>query len=230
MADQSFLHRLPIGAFAARPRLAGAILIGTAIAVLLSLVPNDLRLSTRTVLSWDVGCLWFVTGMLATMLSSTGQDIRSRAAEQDEGKYFILALVLVAAAISLGVIAVELSLAKSAQGVEKTLRVVTACGTSAISWFVVHLVFATHYAHEYYSARDDAPDQNAGGLEFPNDDSPDYWDFLYFALVIGVAAQTADVSFTEKMMRRIGSLHSVVAFIFNTVVLALTVNLLASLF
>ncbi|MFV4649264.1 DUF1345 domain-containing protein, partial [Mycobacterium tuberculosis] len=65
---------------------------------------------------------------------------------------------------------------------------------------------------------------------FPDDDTPDYWDFLYFAVVLGVASQTADVSFKTKMLRRVGAVHGVVAFTFNTVVLALTINLLAGLF
>lgn len=230
MANQGFIRSLPIGPLAARPRLVGAIVFGAVIALALTLTPNSLRPSTRTVLSWDGGCLWFVIGMVTMMLGATGQDIRSRAADQDEGQHFILALVLVAAAVALGVVGIELSLAKSAHGLEKTVRVAAAFGTVALSWFVVQLVFALHYAHEYYSPDDDAPDRNAGGLCFPNEDSPDYWDFLHFALVIGVAAQTADVTFTSKTTRRIGTVHSVIAFTFNTVVLALTINLLAGLF
>ena len=225
-----FIGRLSIGPLATRQRLVGGILFGLAIALALVLTPNGLSASTRTVLSWDGGCLWFIVGSVVMMRGATGKAIREHAASQDEGQHLILGLVLIAAAVSLGVIASELSLAKGAHGLEKTARVAAAFGTVALSWFVVQLVFALHYAHEYYSPDENAADGIAGGLAFPNDDCPDYWDFVYFALIIGVAAQTADVSFTEKTTRRVGSVHGVVAFTFNTVVLALTINLLAGLF
>ena len=230
MSDQGFIRRLPIGPFASRPRLVGAIAFGALIAVALALVPNALRPSTRTVLSWDGGCLWFIVATVVMMAGATGRDIKSRAADQDEGQHFILGLVLAAVVVSLGVIASELSLAKNAHGLEKTVRVAAAFGTVAVSWFVVQLAFALHYAHEYYSPDEESENCVAGGLAFPNDDEPDYWDFLYFSLVIGVASQTADVSFTSKPLRRTGSVHGVIAFTFNTVVLALTINLLAGLF
>lgn len=229
MADQSFIRRLPIGPFATRPRLVGAIAFGALVAAVLGLAPDGLRPSTVTVISWDAGCLWFVAATITMMMGGTGKQIQARAAEQDEGQHFILGLVLVAATVSLGVIAVELSLAKDAHGLEKTLRVAAAFGTVAISWFIVQLIFALHYAHEYYSPDEGDAGKVARGLSFPNDECPDYWDFLYFSLIIGVASQTADVSFTEKPMRRTGAVHGIIAFVFNTVVLALTINLLAGL-
>ena len=90
------------------------------------------------------------------------------------------------------------------------------------------MIFALHYAHEYYGEGDRG--RRRGGLNFPDDDQPDYWDFIHFASIIGVAAQTADVAFTSKALRRTGTIHGMVAFVFNTVVLALTINLLAILF
>ena len=95
---------------------------------------------------------------------------------------------------------------------------------------MVQLIFALHYAHDYYSADDKAPGGMRGGLTFPGRGEPDYWDFLHFSLVIGVACQTADIAFTSKHLRRLGGLHGVLAFTFNTVILALTINLVAGLF
>jgi uncharacterized membrane protein len=68
------------------------------------------------------------------------------------------------------------------------------------------------------------------GLDFPGEQLPDYWDFVHFAVVIGVACATADIDFTSKALRRIGTVHSLVAFAFNTMIVALTINLLAGLF
>ena len=113
---------------------------------------------------------------------------------------------------------------------EKPLRIAAAFATVAISWFVVQLAFALHYAHEYYMPVAGGSGEIAEGMDFKKDDVPDYWDFLHFSTVIGVASQTADVAFTAKKTRRVGTVHGVIAFTFNTVVVALTINLLAGLF
>ena len=140
-------------------------------------------------------------------------------------------MIILAAAFSVAAVGVELSTAKGAHGLEKAWRVALAFGTVAASWFMVHLIFALHYAHEYYAPEEPpVAGKVAGGLSFPGGEAPDYWDFLHFSTVIGVAAQTADIAFTSKPLRRIGTIHGIVAFTFNTVVLALTINLLAGLF
>ena len=225
------LRRL-LGPLANRPRLASGLGAGLLLMLALSVTPNDLRWSTRAVLSWDLTCLWF---MALTMVMMTGADpptIRAHAATQDEGQGFILGLAIIAAAASIGAIAAELSLAKNDHGAVKGLRVALAFATVAASWIFVQTVFALHYAHEYYLIVHSAEGEEdiRGGLAFPGDELPDYWDFLHFAVIIGVASQTADVAFTSKTLRRLGTVHGVVAFTFNTVVLALTINLLAGLF
>jgi uncharacterized membrane protein len=224
------LRRL-LGPLASRPRLASGIGLGLLLMLALSITPNDLRWSTRAVISWDLTCLWFMALTMVMMAGADPPTIRAHAASQDEGQGFILALAIIAAAASIGAIAAELSLAKSDHGAVKGLRVALAFATVAASWIFVQTVFALHYAHEYYTVvqRSDGEDVR-GGLAFPGDELPDYWDFLHFAVIIGVASQTADIAFTSKTLRRLGTLHGVVAFTFNTVVLALTINLLAGLF
>jgi uncharacterized membrane protein len=165
------------------------------------------------------------------MVGADPVTIRAHAAGQDEGQGVILALAILAAAASIVAIAAELSLAKGDHGLVKGLRIALAFATVAASWIFVQTVFALHYAHEYYLADPDAEgDDIRGGLAFPGDELPDYWDFLHFAVIIGVACQTADISFTSKPLRRLGTLHGLICFTFNTVVLALTINLLAGLF
>jgi uncharacterized membrane protein len=87
-------------------------------------------------------------------------------------------------------------------------------------------MFALHYAHDYYATQVRG---GHGGLEFPGGQAPDYGDFLYFACVIGTSAQTADVSFSSRTMRRTGLVHCVLAFFFNTTLLALTINIASGL-
>jgi uncharacterized membrane protein len=221
----------PIRVLAVRPRLTSAIVVGAVTGLALGLLPHPWTAYSRGLIGWDIGCIWLAVSNLIGMAGRSPEEIRCRAAVQDEGKGLILALVLAAAAFSIGAIGIELSLAKSAHGLEKSIRIGLAFVTVALSWFVVQLIFALHYAHEYYlPAPDCEPDSITGGLAFPPGELPDYWDFLHFAIVIGVASQTADIGFLSKTLRRIGTVHGVIAFVFNTVVLALTINLLAGLF
>lgn len=205
-----------------RPHLAAGAVVGLLTWLALALVP-EFRWSTRSILAWDAGVFTFVIGMMIHMANKDPDAIRATSARQDEGQGLILGLVLVASIASLASVAAELGLAKDVQGLEKLVRVALAAITVAASWFMVQMVFALHYAHEYYSIG------RPGGLAFPGEQDPDYWDFIHFAVVIGAAAQTADIAFTSKPLRRIGTLHSLIAFVFNTVVLALSINLLASL-
>lgn len=214
---------------AVRPRLVSAILVGLVVAAGFWLVPNGLRWSTRAIVSWDLASGLFLVTTLAGMYGRDPDAIRKRAALEDSGALAILVLSMAATIASLAAVAAELSLAKGGMGGEKMVRVTLAFGTVGLSWLLVQMIFALHYAHDYYGSSGPRG-QVRGGLNFPGDEKPDYWDFLHFSLVIGVAFQTADIAFTAKRMRRIGTVHSLTAFVFNTIVLALTINLLASLF
>ena len=105
-------------------------------------------------------------------------------------------------------------------------QVLLAGATILLSWAFVHTIFAIHYAHEYYGERRDG---KIGGLTFPEDAKPNYWDFLYFSLVIGMTSQVSDVQVTSKVIRRVVNLHGVLSFFFNVSVLALTVNMVSNL-
>jgi uncharacterized membrane protein len=112
-------------------------------------------------------------------------------------------------------------------GFIKAAHIALAGGTVLSSWAFIQVMFALHYAHDYYAA---AWHGRSVGLQFPDSELPDYGDFFYFAAVIGTSGQTADVSFVTKPMRRIGSLHCILAYLFNTTVLALLINIGASMF
>ena len=205
-----------------RPHLLSAIAVGLLTWMGLILI-DELRWSTRAILAWDAGCLTFIASMMVHMIDKSTDHIRQAAARQDEGQGLIMTLVLTACVASLASVAAELGIAKGQDGTEQWMRVGLVTLTVAASWFMVQLIFALHYAHIFYGAG------KAGGLKFPGEGDPDYWDFIHFAVVIGAAAQTADIAFTSKVTRRVGTLHSVIAFTFNTVVLAVSINLLASL-
>jgi uncharacterized membrane protein len=114
----------------------------------------------------------------------------------------------------------------------KGLHMGLAAATIVSAWFFIHLTYAFHYAHEYfdeYLTEPDRPAAERGGLAFPGTEDPDYYDFFYFSYVIGVACQTADVNISSQAMRRVALVHCVLAFFFNSAVLALTINIAAGL-
>jgi len=182
---------------------------------------------TRWLIAWNVGaCLYIVLAAVMMLRSSRGH-MRHRAQLQDDGKYVILGLVVFAAIASLVAIGAELAVVKDMHGWRKDAHVALAGLTVLSSWGFIQIMFTLHYAHDYYLA---ACHGLKPGLAFPDDEDPDYGDFFYFAAVIGTSGQTADVSFVTKPMRRIGSLHCILAYLFNTPVLALLINIGASLF
>ena len=211
-----------------RPRLVICVLFGLAAGGLIRLVAPQLSPVQTALIAWDLGAGGFIFLMMDEMRAQTPLSLRQRSASQDEGQGLILSLALLAAVARIGAVLIEISAAKQAVGLLKLARVGFAFVTVALSWLVTQLFFALHYLHEYFLP--DVQGRPLGGLAFPEKEDPDFWDFLHFALVIGVACQTADIGFTSKRLRRIGSVHGVVAFLFNTAILALGVNLAAGLF
>ncbi|MGV9009461.1 DUF1345 domain-containing protein [Brevundimonas sp.] len=182
---------------------------------------------SRLAVGWDVGVgLYLLESAIRLGRGKTTDDIRARAAAIDEAGPAVLPLALIAAVASIAVVigeAIQVASSGGSTGSAAMLALVTV----ALSWTFVHVIFAFHYAHLFYVPT--AKGADSRGLIFPGDDDPDYWDFLHFSLIIGVAAQTADVQISDKGLRRTSTVHSVAAFVFNTVVVALTVNLAVGL-
>jgi uncharacterized membrane protein len=181
---------------------------------------------TRALLAWNSGTVLYVVLAAIMMARSNPQRMRHRAQVQDEGQVTLLVLTSLAAVASLAAIGGELVISKDVHGVLKGAHIALAGVTVLSSWGFIQMMFALHYAHDYYSA---AAHDRPVGLRFPDDPNPDYGDFFYFSAIIGTSGQTADVSFVSKPMRRIGSLHCILAYLFNTTVLALLINIAASL-
>ena len=193
-------------------------------ALLLSLLPDSLRLATRLILAWDLTALLYIVSTMHMMAHATINDCHDHAALYDEGDWIILLLVIAAVAASFVCIAVELPALK-APG-HSVLRGVVLTGlTVALSWTFTHTVFTLHYANVYYRPDEDGP----GGLQFPGKRPPDYRDFLYYSFVIGCASQTGDIATVSHAMRHLTMVHGIVSFAFNTAILALTINVGASL-
>lgn len=208
-----------------RPRLMAAAAIGLVVVVA---VPHLMacRDVTRWLLGWNAGAGAYVVLVGVMMVRSSAERMRRRALTQDDGAVALLALVVLAALASLGAIVAELSLAREEAGAVRHWHIGLAALTVVTSWAFKQIMFALHYAHEFYAAQHRGL---PGGLTFPDTAQPSYLDFVYVAAIIGTSAQTADVSFSSSAMRRVGLVHSVLAFLFNTTLLALMVNVGANL-
>jgi uncharacterized membrane protein len=203
----------------ARPRLFLSALLGIAVTGLLSIL-TAWKMPTRLVIGWDVGIGLYLILAAEMMARSDVRHIRRRAAVQDDSRLVMLVLTATAGVASLAAIVAELG---TTQGTARSpAQLAIAMVTILLSWTFIHSMFALHYAHEYYA------DRKGTGMAFPGDEDPDYWDFVYFSVVIGMTSQVSDVAVTSKSIRNTVAAHGVVSFFFNVTLLALMVNIAAS--
>lgn len=208
-----------------RPRLAWSVVAG--VAVWLAgphVVP--LRESAWTLIGWNTGALLYLLLAWEMTHATDVEAIRGRSADQDEGAFAILLLVVLGAVAVLLAVGTQLAQVKGLRGGERAAHMALAALTVVTAWLFTQVLFALHYAHDFYGARLRG---TTDPLQFPGTQDPTYGDFLYFACVIGTSAQTADVSFTSTALRSVGTLHCVVSFFFNAALLALSINLAAGL-
>ncbi len=179
--------------------------------------------------AWLIGVLLFLGWTAYAVHCISIAQLRKRARELDDSAWVVSLLVMIAAVISLLALGLMIYGKEEAQGLLLALRVGLGGASMIASWFLIHTVLALHYAHLYYGDREgDGKQEDRKGLDFPGKGDPDYWDFFYYSFVIGMTCQVSDVSIQTRGMRRLTLVHSIVSFFFNTTVIALTVNLIAS--
>src|SRR5581483_6047320 len=171
----------------ARPRLFLSVLLGLA-AFALAAIATDWRIATKLLVGWDAGVTFYLALVASLASRSDVHRIRRRAGLQDEGQFAITILTVVAAMASLAAIFAELGQTPGNPRLPGHLFL--AAATILLSWAFIHSIFGLHYAHEYYG---NGRDHRTGGMTFPDDNEPDYWDFAYFAFTIGMCAQVSDV-------------------------------------
>ncbi|MCG2594291.1 DUF1345 domain-containing protein [Ramlibacter sp. XY19] len=218
-------HIFPIWpALRARPRLLGSIAFGAAV-YLAGRVFGLPATATSALVAWNAGALLYLVLASRAMWGTHVETIRQRAPAQDDGKFAILALVVIAAGAILLAVGTQLALARELHGAQRAWHVLLAVVTVLTSWLFTQVLFAFHYAHDFYLARlGGVPDP----LEFPGTPDPTYGDFFHFSCVIGTSGQTADISFMGSAMRPVGTVHCIVAFFFNASLIALSINVVAA--
>jgi uncharacterized membrane protein len=199
-------------------RLIVAAAFGAAVVMALLVLPW--RMPTRILVGWDAGVSLYLVLIWRVAANCSVETIRYRAAVTDEGAIALLLFTTAAAVASLAAVIAELGHSPG------PVRISLGIGTVLLSWLFMHAMFALHYAHEFYG---EGRDHRIGGLIFPGDEDPDYWDFLYYSLVVAMTAQVSDVQISSKTIRRLTTVHGAISFFFNIAVLALGINIVSSL-
>ena len=183
------------------------------------LLHAGLRPASAVLLGFDLAALVFL-GIFAHLFNrASPSHMRSQARALDTGRWGVLWGGVLLSAVVLAALGNELHAARGGGLLELALGVLSV----VLSWLFLNVMFAVHYAHGYYG---DFGKKHAG-LEFPDTPEPDYWDFAYFSIVVGMTFQVSDVQITSDYLRRVVLLHSVIAFFFNVFIIAITVNIVA---
>jgi uncharacterized membrane protein len=205
-----------------RPRLVIALAVAVAAAFL---QPESRALETRLLVAFDLGVTLHLAAVWFMMARSTVQGMSVRARVEDERKWTVLTLGAASTVAVLVAIGLELHGARANPGGASGVDIALAVVTIVLAWVFMNTLFALHYAHAYYAATEEG--EAPGGLLFPGEDEPDYWDFVYFSFVIGMTFQVSDVQITRGTLRRLVAAHGVLAFFFNVGILALVINIAA---
>ncbi|MFI5162913.1 MAG: DUF1345 domain-containing protein [Sphingobacteriales bacterium] len=206
------------------------VFISMAIGILVCVLTFNIYSWPSTILfTWMGFALTAIILMWITILSSHPREVRKIAKLQDSSRAMISGVVIGAALVSLAAVYFLLKSAK-VHGANVHGHIVLSITAVFVSWWLVHTIFTLRYAHLYYDTNhDDGTPRKGGGLEFPNDGVPDYLDFVYFSFVIGMTFQVSDVVISSKQIRRIALVHALISFIFNTAIVALSINVISGL-
>lgn len=209
--------RWHIGHRVAPPRFLA--FIGTTLVAVLLMAPA-FGWRHGVMAAFDAGAVVFLLACIP-LLGHESDRMRQSATQNDANRVVLLLMTVAVSLVILVAVASELMDAKS----HSVPTLVLVIGTLALTWVFSNVVYALHYAHLFYT-RDPDGGGDTGGLEFPATPEPDYWDFLYFAVCLGMTFQTSDVTIPSRRFRKVVTLHCLAAFVFNLGVIAFTINVL----
>lgn len=182
------------------------------------ILARDLPSPLPEAIGGDVFFLSFLLMSWWLVFRLTASDLRRRADIEDEGG-IIVSLITVGA---IGYASLAIFETLHGKSLHSPLTVIVALVGAPLGWFMLHTVSALRYAHLYYN--NDEEEGYVLPLKFPECLEPGPWDFIYFALVVGMTAQVSDALVQTTQMRKTVLAHSVVSFFFNTVLIAMAVN------
>jgi uncharacterized membrane protein len=210
----------------------GRLWIGLSAALVMFFLSHKTPLAIRFILVWSSFSFTILLLLWAIILTTTASEVKVIAGKQDSSRTIIFIFVLFASIVSLFAVIFLMRTLPNPKEKGYPYHVGFAILSVILSWIMIHTIFAIRYTHVYYNLLYEermTQLEHKGGLIFPSDDPPDYFDFAYFAFVIGMTWQVSDIQITSKRIRRIVLLHALLSFIYNTVILALTINIISGL-
>ena len=193
-------------------------------------IPQGARFEIRLLLAWDLGVLFLLTVILTMMKKADAEYTLHRSQRQEPSNIATLVFTALISGASMVAVAFMLNDGKNWKVNPANLHLGLCTIAIFAAWFLQHTFFALHYARLYYDEMDDVSEAGyKGGLEFPGNQIPDYWDFMYYSFTIAMCYQTSDVSISNAPMRRLTLVHSILSFIFVALVIGLVVNVVSNL-
>lgn len=205
-----------------RPRLSITFFLGFVVSLLL---PNDFGFVTRGLMGWNVAVWSYLALVVWLMSGASHESVKKIAQDEDESAVAVLVILSVCCAVSLLAIIYELANMQDLTANSRMSKYLFTSATVFGSWCLLGIVFTFHYALLFYTSP-----KLQRVLHFPdNEESPNYWDFLYFSFTIAVALQTSDVVVMSRTMRKTVLVQSILSFFFNAAILGFSINIAASL-
>lgn len=189
-------------------------------------LPLPLSWEFRGLVGWSVGVAVYLTLAWWLCVGFDAQRTRERAQAQDEPSVVLFLVLLLATMACVAAITVMMQQSRDLSGAARALHIGLSVVALALSWLFIQTIFTFHYAHRYYH-EEKLQEPDGPGLQFPGALDPDYFDFLYYAHVVGMTSQVSDVQVTSREMRRLTLVHGVLSFAFNMLILALSINVVA---
>jgi len=199
-----------------------------AVIVYVSMLSIDLDVIVKIMIAWSVFALCHMITSWIVFFLQKPEEVRQHSRKEDGGRLYVFSLVIFTSFASL-ITVLLLMLSQNPKDTPQVVFIPVAIAGILFSWLMVHTIFGFHYAYLYYGDDPKDSSKHAEGLEFPGKEKPDYLDFAYFSFVIGMTFQVSDVCVVSKSIRRLVLLHGLLSFGLNTFVVALTINLIASL-
>ncbi len=190
---------------------------------------RKLSVTNHIIVAWISYASTIVLMDWIIILSIHPQEVRKNVQLEDSSITFIFLFIIAAAFISLFAVITLIVSGKGNSTGQTTEHALLAIASVVISWWLTHTVFTLRYAQLFYSDKDGKEGYD-GGLEFPKEPNPDYLDFVYFSFVVGMTFQVSDVEISSRAIRRLAWAHGILSFAFNTVIVALSINIISGLF
>ena len=210
----------------------GRLLIGLFVALIIFFLSQRTPPAIQAILVWSSFCFTVLLMLWAIILTTTSAEVRVIAVKQDSSRTIISVFVLFASVVSLFAVIFLMRTLPNPKQAGYSYHVGFAITSVILSWIMIHTIFAIRYAHLYYNLLYEermSQKEHKGGLIFPSNDPPDYFDFAYFSFVIGMTWQVSDIQITSRRIRRMVLFHALLSFLYNTVILALTINIISGL-